>query len=82
VTFDDLLRQIVELLQRQGQVSYGALKRKFALDDEYLQDFKDELIGARQVPQISGRAFDKATVLRVVHAYEQRTSWHTRRPAL
>jgi aspartyl-tRNA(Asn)/glutamyl-tRNA(Gln) amidotransferase subunit A len=30
--------------------------------------------------QIAGRAFDEATVLRVGHAYEQATDWHTRRP--
>jgi aspartyl-tRNA(Asn)/glutamyl-tRNA(Gln) amidotransferase subunit A len=30
--------------------------------------------------QIAGRAFEEATVLRVGHAYEQATDWHTRRP--
>jgi aspartyl-tRNA(Asn)/glutamyl-tRNA(Gln) amidotransferase subunit A len=30
--------------------------------------------------QIAGRAFDEATVLRVGHAYQQATDWHTRRP--
>ena len=32
--------------------------------------------------QIAGRPFDEATVLRVAHAYEQVTDWHTRRPPL
>lgn len=32
--------------------------------------------------QIAGRHFDEATVLRVGHAYEQATEWHTRRPKL
>src|SRR5215475_2451182 len=49
MTFDELLAQVIELLQRQGRVSYGALKRRFALDDDYLQDLKDELITAQQV---------------------------------
>jgi hypothetical protein len=49
MTFDELLTQVVELLQRQGRVSYGALKRRFALDDNYLQDLKDELIDAQRV---------------------------------
>ena len=40
---------MTELLQRQGRVSYGALKRRFALDADYLQDLKDELIDAQQV---------------------------------
>jgi aspartyl-tRNA(Asn)/glutamyl-tRNA(Gln) amidotransferase subunit A len=32
--------------------------------------------------QIVGRPFDEATILRIGHAYEQATDWHTRRPAL
>src|SRR5215813_13925884 len=49
MTFDELLARVVELLRRQGRVSYGALKRRFALDDAYLQDLKDELITAQRV---------------------------------
>src|SRR2546428_5938345 len=49
MTFDEILTQVVELLQRQGRVSYGALKRRFALDDDYLRDLKDELITAQRV---------------------------------
>jgi aspartyl-tRNA(Asn)/glutamyl-tRNA(Gln) amidotransferase subunit A len=30
--------------------------------------------------QIAGRPFDETTVLRVAHAYEAATPWHTRRP--
>jgi hypothetical protein len=36
MTFDEILAQITELLKRQGRVSYGALKRRFDLDDDYL----------------------------------------------
>jgi aspartyl-tRNA(Asn)/glutamyl-tRNA(Gln) amidotransferase subunit A len=32
--------------------------------------------------QIAGRPFDEAMVLRVGHAYEQATEWHTRSPGL
>jgi len=32
--------------------------------------------------QVIGRAYDEAAVLRVAHAYEQATDWHTRKPAL
>jgi hypothetical protein len=46
MTFDDILVQVVTLLQRQGRVSYRALKRQFALDDDYLEDLKAELIDA------------------------------------
>jgi class 3 adenylate cyclase/tetratricopeptide (TPR) repeat protein len=47
--FDDILAAIVALLQRQGRVSYGALKRRFQLDDDYLDDLKTELIEAQRL---------------------------------
>ena len=37
MTFDEILGQAIEMLQRRGRVSYGALKRQFALDDAYPQ---------------------------------------------
>jgi class 3 adenylate cyclase/predicted ATPase len=49
MTFDELLAQVLDLLQRQGRVSYRALKRRFALDDDYLEDIKAELIDAQRV---------------------------------
>src|SRR5918911_2775576 len=49
MTFDDILAQLVALLQRQGRVSYRALKRRFALDDDYLEDLKAELIDAQHL---------------------------------
>src|SRR5262245_10881079 len=49
MTLDELLAEVVALLQRQGRMSYGALKRRFALDDDYLQDLNDELIDAQRV---------------------------------
>ena len=49
MTFDDVLVQILALLKRQGRVSYGALKRRFQLDDAYLEDIKVELIDARRL---------------------------------
>jgi class 3 adenylate cyclase len=49
MTFDEVLAQVQELLQRQQRVSYRGLKRRFALDDEYLKDLKEELIGAQRV---------------------------------
>src|SRR5262245_27228369 len=44
MTFDDILAQIIDLLKRQGRVSYSALKRRFDLDDNYLNDLKDEIL--------------------------------------
>src|SRR5438034_1673683 len=49
MTFDDILAQILELLQREKRVSYRALKRRFDLDDDYLEDVKDELIYAKKL---------------------------------
>jgi hypothetical protein len=36
VTFEELLNQALAMLQRQGRVSYRALKRQFSLDDAYI----------------------------------------------
>ena len=47
--FADVLEQTIALLQRQGRISYGALKRRFQLDDAYLEDLKIELIEAQQL---------------------------------
>src|SRR2546430_12128913 len=49
MTFDEVLDQIRELLQQHGRVTYRSLKRRFALDDEYLEDLKGELIRAEGV---------------------------------
>jgi class 3 adenylate cyclase/predicted ATPase len=49
MTFDEVLEQVMLLLKRQGRVSYRALKRRFALDDEFLEDLKEELIHALRV---------------------------------
>src|SRR5262245_51563585 len=49
MTFDEVLAQVLETLQRQGRVSYGALKRRFGLDDTYLDDLKTELIDAQRL---------------------------------
>ena len=49
MTFDDILEQVITLLQRQGRVSYSALKRRFDLDDNYLNDLRDELLFAHPV---------------------------------
>jgi hypothetical protein len=37
MTFDEILAQIIDLLKRQGRVSYSALKRRFNLDEDDLQ---------------------------------------------
>src|SRR5919108_710259 len=55
MTFDDILAQIIDLLQRQGRVSYSALKRRFDLTDDYLNDLKEELLYVHPVRDDEGR---------------------------
>ena len=47
--FYAVLARVIEILQREGRTSYRALKRQFALDDEYLADLKVELIEVKQL---------------------------------
>src|SRR3989449_4189196 len=49
MTFDELLTQVLELLQRDRRVSYRALKRRFDLDNDYLEDLKAEIIQAKKL---------------------------------
>jgi len=49
--FDDILAPVLDLLQRQGRVSYRALKRRFDIDDDYLEDLKDELLFVHPVSE-------------------------------
>src|SRR6266850_3976284 len=55
MTFDDILDQVITLLKRQGRVSYGAMKRRFDLDDAYLEDLKGEILFAYPVVDEDGR---------------------------
>src|SRR5262245_5871966 len=47
--FTALRTQVIELLQREQRLSYRALKRQFALDDEDLEALKDELLYAKRL---------------------------------
>src|SRR2546427_166581 len=47
--FEEILEQVITLLQHQGRISYGALKRRFQLDDDYLDDLKIELMEAQRL---------------------------------
>jgi class 3 adenylate cyclase/tetratricopeptide (TPR) repeat protein len=49
MTFGEILAQVLDLLQRERRISYRALKRRFSLDDEYLEDLKAEIIDAKQL---------------------------------
>src|SRR5262249_41366877 len=45
----EVFTQVLALLQREKRVSYRSLKRRFDLDDNYLEDVKDELIYAKKL---------------------------------
>ncbi len=45
--FSEIIDQASDLLQRKRRLSYRALKREFGLDNEALEDLKEELIEAR-----------------------------------
>jgi class 3 adenylate cyclase/tetratricopeptide (TPR) repeat protein len=47
--FDDLLTRVLDLLRREGRVSYRALKVRFQLDDAVLDALKDEIIDAKRL---------------------------------
>jgi hypothetical protein len=49
MTFDDILAQVLDLLQRAGRVSYRALKLRFDINDDYIEGIKDELIYAKKL---------------------------------
>jgi class 3 adenylate cyclase len=48
MTFKEVLAQVIDWLQQDKRVSYRALKRQFALDDDFLEDLKSELIEVQQ----------------------------------
>jgi class 3 adenylate cyclase len=44
-----MLAKVLEVLRRERRVSYRALRRRFGLDEEYLEDLKVEIIQAKQL---------------------------------
>jgi class 3 adenylate cyclase len=56
MTFEEIVDQALAMLQRRGRVAYRTLKRQFQLDEEVLNDLKDELLYAHpQVRDDEGR---------------------------
>jgi class 3 adenylate cyclase len=47
--YDAVLTQVLDLLQRERRVAYRVLKRRFQLDDDVLEDLKDDLIYAKKL---------------------------------
>jgi class 3 adenylate cyclase/tetratricopeptide (TPR) repeat protein len=47
--YDEVLLQVLDLLQREKRLSYRVLKRRFGLDDNDLEDLKEDLVYAKQL---------------------------------
>jgi class 3 adenylate cyclase len=47
--YEVILAQVVALLQRERRLSYRVLKRRLQLDDDLLEDLKDDLIYAKKL---------------------------------
>ena len=53
--FYELVDQVANLLQQRGKLTYRSLRRQFDLDDEALDDLKEELCYAHPVVDDDGR---------------------------
>lgn len=49
MTFDEMLNAATTLLRQEGRVSYRALRRRFDLTDDDIEDLKAELIAAKRL---------------------------------
>src|SRR5499433_4134601 len=47
--YEELVTKVIELLQREKRVPYRVLKRRFDLDDDYIEDLKIDLIEAKHL---------------------------------
>src|SRR5215510_2040219 len=47
--YDAILAQVLALLQQEQRIAYRVLKRRLQLDDEILEDLKDDLIYAKKL---------------------------------
>ena len=53
--FYEVVKRAATLLQQQGKLTYRTLRRQFALDDETLEDLKEELLFSHPVVDEDGR---------------------------
>ena len=49
MSFIEVVDQVIELLRDRERISYRVLKREFDLNDEDIEDLKEEIIGAKRV---------------------------------
>ena len=78
--FIEVLAQVRKLLQEHERVTYGVLKWQFALDDEALEDLKEQLIDADRVAvDEDGRILVWAGASK--HAPQQKSTAQSQAPA-
>jgi hypothetical protein len=53
--FYELVDQVAALLEQHGKLTYRSLRRQFDLDDDALDDLKDELLFSHPVVDDDGR---------------------------
>jgi hypothetical protein len=56
MTFEELLDHATAMLQRRGRVTYRALQRQFALDEDTLNDLKAELLSLNLSPFVGDQS--------------------------
>ena len=49
MTFEETLAHVREILEQEGRVAYRMLKRRFALDDDDVEDLKADLVDAKHL---------------------------------
>ena len=49
MSFIEVVDRVIELLRARGRITYRALKREFDLDEDYLEDVKEELIKGQRL---------------------------------
>ena len=42
--FSEIVKEAKDLLQSKGRITYRVLKREFALDEEQLEELKEDLL--------------------------------------
>jgi hypothetical protein len=47
--YEAVLAQVLELLQREKRLSYRVLKRRLGVDDDGLEDLKEDLLYAKRL---------------------------------
>jgi hypothetical protein len=47
--YNVFVAKVIELLQREKRIPYRSLKRRFDVDDDYIEDLKIDLIEAKRL---------------------------------